>query len=100
MLPLHQRLKMLKKGEKITAEEAKGEKGLPVEIIEQLAKSGVDVTGEILEMLLEARRLACTVQNAESEARQDAIRIHALSSCRLVAPTEIADAGERLSQGR
>lgn len=69
VLPLHQRLKMMKKGEKISAEEAKGEKGVPVEIIEQLAKSGVDVTPEILEMLMEARQLACTVQNAETEAR-------------------------------
>mmetsp|Transcript_4342 Transcript_4342/g.10377 ORF Transcript_4342/g.10377 Transcript_4342/m.10377 type:complete len:589 (-) Transcript_4342:1238-3004(-) len=71
VLPLHQRLKMLKKGEKISFEEAKGERGLPVELIEQLARSGVDVDADVLQMLQEAKQLACTVHNAETAARNE-----------------------------
>jgi len=71
VLPLHQRLKMLKKGEKISFEEAKGERGLPVELIEQLARTGVEVDADVLQMLQEAKQLACTVQNAETAARNE-----------------------------
>jgi hypothetical protein len=71
VLPLHQRLKMLKKGEKISAEEAAGEKGLSVdEVKAQLVHmAGGDLDADVLEMLQDAANL----QHAASRAETDAI---------------------------
>jgi len=70
VLPLHQRLKMLKKGEKISAEEASGEKGLSVhEVQAQMANmAGGHLDADVLEMLQDAQNLQHAARRAETEA--------------------------------
>ena len=70
VLPLHQRLKMLKKGEKISAEEAAGEKGLSVDEVKahMVHMAGADLDADVLEMLQDAANL----QHAASRAEMDA----------------------------
>jgi hypothetical protein len=58
-------------GEKITAEEARGERGLSVELVEQLARSGVQMDAELLQMLQEARQLRHTAHVAEAQAMNE-----------------------------
>jgi len=71
VLPLHQRLKMLKKGEKITAEEAAGDKGVSIEELKaQLVTmaGGGDLDADVLEMLQDAQNLQHAATRAETDA--------------------------------
>ena len=73
VLPLHQRLKMLKRGDKISAEEARGETGLTVDQVKaQLVHmAGGDLDADMLEMLQDAEKL----QHAACRAETDAINL-------------------------
>ena len=70
VLPLHQRLKMLKKGEKITAEEARGEAGLSINEIkaQMLEMCGGELDADVLEMLQDAENLEHAASRAECDA--------------------------------
>jgi len=71
VLPLHQRLKMLKRGEKITAEEAAGDKGVCIEELKaQLVTmaGGGDLDADVLEMLQDAQNLQHAATRAETDA--------------------------------
>ncbi|KAK3275974.1 hypothetical protein CYMTET_15929 [Cymbomonas tetramitiformis] len=65
-LPLHQRLKLLKKGEKLQfgVEEAT----LPVEVVNELMAGGADMTPELMQALLEAKALEHSLRSAQNAA--------------------------------
>ena len=68
VLPLHQRLKMLKRGEKITVEEAAGQKGLSVDELKEMVKDGGELDADILEMLQDAQNLQHAANRAQTDA--------------------------------
>ena len=65
VLPLHQRLKTLKKGEKLSFAEA----ALPAEQIAQMAKEQGDVPPELFQALLEAAQLEASAAQAQAQAQ-------------------------------
>ena len=77
VLPLHQRLKMLKKGEKITAEEAAGEKGVSVEELKAqlVTMAGGDLDADVLEMLQDAQNLQHAATRAQTDANNQERRL-------------------------
>ena len=64
VLPLHQRLKTLKKGEKLSFAAA----ALPAEQIAQIAKEQGDVPPELFQALLEAAQLEASAAQAQAQA--------------------------------
>ena len=70
VLPLHQRLKTLKKGEKLSFAAA----ALPAEQIAQIAKEQGDVPPELFQALLEAAQLEASAAQAHAQAQASAAR--------------------------
>ena len=70
VLPLHQRLKTLKKGEKLSFAAA----ALPAEQIAQIAKEQGDVPPELFQALLEAAQLEASAAQAQAQAQASATR--------------------------
>ena len=68
LLPLHQRLKLLRAGDTISREEANGE-GIDAEGVAQLLAIDASVGGEVLQAVLEAEQLSRLAAEAEHHAR-------------------------------
>ena len=67
ILPLHQRLKTLKKGEKLTFESA----ALPADQIAEMAREQGDLPPEVFQALLEAAQLEASAKQAQQQAAQN-----------------------------
>ena len=70
VLPLHQRLRMLKKGQKITAKEALGEAGLSYEEIQSVVREEGGIDPDLLALVLEAKQLHYAGSAASRTARK------------------------------
>jgi len=77
ILPLHQRLKMLKKGQKISREEAMGQHKLSVsEIKSKFLGNESDISSELMEMLQDAKNLFFANSRAQSDAQTNVFQLN------------------------